>query len=301
MFYTHALQFPYTNTVLHFKEFNNKQFFNLIKSNINLPPEADYRVDYHYTVIDILSKCLKNKEKIFDLNIIEFLMFCIRLRTISVGHTIELSIKNEETKNTKIIINFFDLLKSVYDIAENIKKYKVVKDENIEIHLNWPMLKDEEFFLENLTHDQLDKFLKSLPLFIERIIIKDKSFEFKKFDAKQKNVLLESIPLSIKQIIQTNVLSLLKEISVIPLFEIKEFSEYKLEFFNATIQDLIRFIFSGDERSILQENVFLKKYNFSLNEIDNLTPLEKADYIHEYVEQLNKNNQNQDLNSNTNL
>lgn len=295
MYHTHALQFPYTNTILNFKEFNNKQYVNLLKSNTNLPPEADYRIDYHQSVMTILTDCLKDKNKIYDLNIIEYLMFCIRLRTISIGHTIELAINTDKNKNAKVIINFFDLLKSVYDISEYINEYRVVRENDIEIHLNWPMLKDEEFFLSNVSEDQLEKFLKSLPLFIEKIIIKDKEFNFKKFDVKQKNVLLEAVPVSVKNIIQTNVLSLLKKVSTIPLFEIEEFSEYKLEFYNATIQDLIRFIFSGDEKAILQENVFLKKYNFTLDEISTMTPLEKTEYIHYFVEQIK---QSSDLNSN---
>lgn len=297
MYYTHALQFPYTNTVLNFKEFNNLQYLNLLKSNTNLPPENDYRVDYHLSVISILSDCLKNKEKIYDLNIIEYLMFCIRLRTISLGHSIELSINSEKNKNAKVTINFYDLLKSVYDIGEYIHKYKVIKENDIEIHLNWPMLKDEEYFLSNISDEQFDKFFKSLPLFIDKIIIKDKEFNFIEFTATEKNSLLETIPLSIKNIIQTNVLSLLKEISVIPLFEIEEFNEYKLEFYNATIQDLIRFIFSGDEKIIQQENIFLKKYNFTLEEINSISPLEKSEYIHIHVEQIK---QDSALTSNTN-
>jgi hypothetical protein len=298
MYHTHALQFPYTHTILNFKEFNNKQYINLLKSNTNLPSEPEYRVDYHQSVLNILSDCLKDKNKIYDLNIIEYLMFCIRLRTISIGHTIELAISSEKTKNAKIIINFFDLLKNVYDISEHINEYKVIKENDIEIHLNWPMLKDEEFFLSNVTEDQLEKFLRSLPLFIEKIIIKDKEFNFKKFDAKEKNILLEAIPVSVKNIIQTNVLSLLKKISVIPLFDIEEFNEYKLEFYNATIQDLIRFIFSGDEKAIVQENIFLKKHNFTLDEINTMTPLEKSEYIHYFVEQIK---QSSDLNSNVKL
>lgn len=297
MYYTHALQFPYTNTVLNFKEFNNLQYLNLLKSNTNLPPENDYRVDYHLSVISILSDCLKNKERIYNLNIIEYLMFCIRLRTISLGHSIELSINSEKNKNAKVTINFYELLKSVYDIGEYIHKYKVIKENDIEIHLNWPMLKDEEYFLSNISDEQFDKFFKSLPLFIDKIIIKDKEFNFKEFTATEKNSLLETIPLSIKNIIQTNVLSLLKEISVIPLFEIEEFNEYKLEFYNATIQDLIRFIFSGDEKVIQQENVFLKKYNFTLEEINSISPLEKAEYIHIHIEQIK---QDSALTSNTN-
>jgi hypothetical protein len=297
-YYTHALQFPYTNTILNFKEIDNEQYTGLLKSNTNLPPEYDYRVDYHQSVLTILTESLKDKSKIYDLNIIEYLMFCIRLRTISIGHTIELAINTDKDKNAKVIINFFDLLKSVYDISENINEYKVIKEDDIEIHLNWPMLKDEEFFLSNASENQLEKFLRSLPLFIEKVIIKDKEFNFKKFSAKEKNSLLEAIPASVKNIIQTNVLSLLKKVSAIPLFEIEEFSEYKLEFYNATIQDLVRFIFSGNEKNILQENIFLKKYNFSLDEINKMTPIEKTEYIHYFVEQIK---QSSDLNSTTKI
>jgi hypothetical protein len=209
-----------------------------------------------------------------------------------------LSINSDKNKNSKAVINFFDLLKNVYDIAEYIKNYKTIKENDIEVHLDWPMLSDEEFFLANIKDEQIEKFLKSLPFFIDKIIIKDKTFDFRSFNPTQKNELLETIPVSVKNIIQTNVLSLLKEISTIPLFEMEEFNDYKLEFYNATIQDLIRFIFSGDEKNIIQENIFLKKNNFTFDEINELTPLEKAEYVHYYVEQVK---QASDLNSNTTL
>jgi hypothetical protein len=100
---------------------------------------------------------------------------------------------------------------------------------------------------------------------------------------------MDSLPVSIKNIIQSNVLSLIQDVSSISLFNIKEFESYKLEFLNGTIQDIIRFLFSGTEDSQMLEVSFLKRHGFLIEEIYNMTPLEKNNYINYIYSQTEKN------------
>ena len=96
--------------------------------------------------------------------------------------------------------------------------------------------------------------------------------------------MIDSLPISIQNILQTNILSLLKELSEMTLFGLEDFNQYKLEFYNATIQDIIRFLFAGSEDSEIAEVCFLKKFNFDMNEIYNMTPRQKNNYINYLIQ-----------------
>jgi hypothetical protein len=288
MYFTHSIQFPFTKTTINFKELTCYQCFNLIKINNNFPPEADYRLDYHRLLIEIIQDSIKEKENLYKLNIIEFLMLCIRLRTVSISSTIELSLESE--KNTNVVINFYDVLFNILSISNNIKKFEIIKHEDTEIYLNWPLLQNEEYFLSTINDEYINRFLNSIPIFIDKIKIKDNLFDFNLFDPEQKKELMNSLPASIKNIIQTNIITLLKEISEFYIFGIKQFEQYKLEFFNATIQDLIRFLFAGSEDSKILEIVFLKKHGFSIQEINEMCPLEKNNLLNYLTQELKNEN-----------
>jgi hypothetical protein len=279
MYYIHGLQFPFTNTVLNFKELNCYQSYSIIKINNSIPPNSENRLDYHLLLLEILNDTVKEKDKLLNLNLIEFLMFCIRLRTLSISSFVELSVEDENEKNKKITINFYDLMKNIYDYGKIIEKYKDINNGDVTVSLCWPSLKAEEFFLSNIDKDYFIKFVNSLPLFVETIKIKDDVFNFNSYDIEQKMLLMESLPVSIKNIIQTNVLSLIQETSTISLFNISTFDDYKLEFFNGSIQDIIRFLFAGTDESQMMEIVFLKRAGFLVEEIYKMTPLEKNNYI----------------------
>jgi hypothetical protein len=283
-YYIHNLQFPFTNTFLNFKELNCEQSFALIKINNNFPASNENRLDYQTQLINIIKDCVKDKDSILNLNILEFLIFCIRLRALSVSPTVELEFEKKENKNVKIIINFYDLMSNIFEATNIIEKYKNIKEDNIEICLGWPLLKDEKYFLYNIEESHFTKFINSLPLFVETLKIKDTFFDLKSFDFDQKKTLFDSIPISIQNTIQSNVVSLLKELVEYPLFNIEQFKEYKLEFFNATIQDLIRFVFAGTEESEMMEICFLKKFNFNIEEIYKMTPQQKNNYINYLVQ-----------------
>lgn len=279
MYYIHGLQFPHTKTILNFKELTCKQCYTFIKLNNHYPPDPSNRIEYHDNFLEILKESIKEKDQINNLNIIEYLMLCIRLRTISISPTVELSYEENDNKKTKLIVDFFVLLQNILKASRIIEKYKNILHENVEISLCWPLLKYENYFLFPSKEEDFIKFINSLPLFVENIKIKDNIFNFDNFDLEQKKVLLDSLPVSVKNFIQTNVLQLLKELSSFSLFDLDQFKEYKLEFFNGTIQDIIRFIFSGTDDSEMIEMSFFKKFNFSMEEIYQMSPFEKNNYI----------------------
>jgi hypothetical protein len=286
-YYPYALQFPFTKTILNFRELTCYEQLLLCKINNTLPSTSEYRTDYLEVLIELLQSTLKNKSKINDLDIIEFLMFTIRLRCVSINSFIEFAVEGNDEKNKKIKFDLHNLLKNVYNTGQILHEYDTIESEDTLIKLKWPDLSGEYHFLNLIDKDNTEKFLSTMCEFVDFIKIKDNTFIFKSLDTKQRKELFDLLPVSLQNIIQTNIVSLLQKISDEPLFELQEFSNYKFEFYNSTIQDIIRFVFANNENSLMVENVFLIGKGFTLNDLNTMSPVTKQNYINHFTEQDN--------------
>lgn len=286
-YYPYALQFPFTKTILNFRELTCYEQLLLCKINNTLPSTSEYRTDYLEVLIELLQSTLKNKSKINDLDIIEFLMFTIRLRCVSINSFIEFAVEGNDEKNKKIKFDLHNLLKNVYNTGQILHEYDTIESEDTLIKLKWPDLSGEYHFLNLIDKDNTEKFLSTMCEFVDFIKIKDNTFIFKSLDTKQRKELFDLLPVSLQNIIQTNIVSLLQKISDEPLFELQEFSNYKFEFYNSTIQDIIRFVFANNENSLMVENVFLIGKGFTLNDLNTMSPVTKQNYINHFIEQDN--------------
>lgn len=288
--YPYALQFPFTKTILNFRELNCLEQGLLCKINATLPPTSEYRSDYLDVLLEIIQEVTKNKKSIYSLDIVEFLMFVIRLRAVSVGSFIEFAI-GEEEKKKKIKFDLYNLLKNVYNIGQLILENEITKEEDVEVKIRWPDLYGEYHFLNVQPENDTERFFSTMCQFVEYIKIKDQIFNFKTLKNEQRQELFDLLPVSIKNIVQTNIVLLLQKIREQPLFELQEFENYKFEFYNSTIQDIIRFIFANDENNLISENVFLLGKGFTINDINNISPASKQNYINYFVEQNNNKNE----------
>jgi hypothetical protein len=289
-YYPYALQFPFSKTILNFRELTCYEQSVLSKINITLPPSPEYRTDYQEVLSELFQSTLKNKNNINDLDIVEFLMFAVRLRAVSIGSFLEFTVGDEEEKKKKIKFDLYSLLKNIYDIGQIIYDFDSIESDDVEVKLKWPDLKGEFHFLSMISNDNTEKFLSTMCEFVEYLKIKGQMFNFKSFGIKEREELFDLLPISVKNMIQTNIISLLQKISEMPLFELQEFERYKFEFYNSTIQDIIRFIFANDENSLMIENIFLLNKGFTITDIDKMSPVMKQNYINHFIEQDNNKN-----------
>jgi hypothetical protein len=289
-YYPYALQFPFSKTILNFRELTCYEQSVLSKINITLPPSQEYRTDYQEVLLELFQSTLKNKNNINDLDIVEFLMFAVRLRAVSIGSFLEFTVGDEEEKRKKIKFDLYSLLKNIYDIGQIIYDFDSIESDDVEVKLKWPDLKGEFHFLSLISKDNTEKFLSTMCEFVEYLKIKGQMFNFKSFGIKEREELFDLLPISVKNMIQTNIISLLQKISEMPLFELQEFESYKFEFYNSTIQDIIRFIFANDENSLMIENIFLLNKGFTITDIDKMSPVMKQNYINHFIEQDNNKN-----------
>lgn len=289
-YYPYALQFPFSKTILNFRELTCYEQSVLSKINITLPPAPEYRTDYLEVLLELFQSTLKNKDNINDLDIVEFLMFAVRIRAVSIGSFLEFAVGDEEEKKKKIKFDLYSLLKNIYDIGQIIYDFDSIESDDVEVKLKWPDLKGEFHFLSLISKDNTEKFLSTMCEFVEYLKIKGQMFNFKSFEIKEREELFDLLPVSVKNMIQTNIISLLQRISEMPLFELQEFESYKFEFYNSTIQDIIRFIFANDENSLMVENIFLLNKGFTITDIDKMSPVMKQNYINHFIEQDNNKN-----------
>ena len=170
-YYPYALQFPFTKTILNFRELTCSEQAMLCKINNTLPPTYEYRSDYQEVLLEILQSTLKRKSNIDNLDIVEFLMFVIRLRAVSIGSSVEFVIGEEEEKKKKIKFDLYSLLKNVFDIGHVLYEYDLIESEDIEVKLKWPDLKSEYHFLNLISKNNTEKFLSTMCEFVEYIKI----------------------------------------------------------------------------------------------------------------------------------
>ncbi len=98
-------------------------------------------------------------------------------------------LEKKNDQNVKININFYDLMANVFESTNIIQNYKNIKLDDIELSLCWPLLNHEIFFLNSIEDDQFNKFINSIPLFVDNIVIKNKTFDFKNLNFEQKKEL----------------------------------------------------------------------------------------------------------------
>jgi len=285
--YHWSIQFPFTKTVLNFKELNCKCQEILTKINASLPPTEEYRKDYNQTLIEIFKQVLKEKNSLYDLNCIEFLMFAIHLRSVSVGNVLEMYMESKEldektqkNKKIKIEINLSNLMSSVYNISMIIEKYNIIKEKDVEIHIDWPNINSLNNFIKSKQENVYEKINDTLYEFVKILYINKTEINFTKYTKEQKEIIFGKLPVSIKNILQTQIFSFLNETTTISLFDNMAYlNEYKLNLYNDSIQDLIRLLYANNLTNLQAENVFLISKGFDLESINKMTPLEKQNYI----------------------
>jgi len=112
-FYNYSVDLPYTNTKLYYREINTQEQILLAKANISI--ESLY--DYYQFIIDIILKTIKNKEDLYKLNIIEYVLFLVKLRIISIGPTMDFFLKSESKTKTKIQIDLRKYMMNLYNAS----------------------------------------------------------------------------------------------------------------------------------------------------------------------------------------
>jgi hypothetical protein len=275
--YLYSLDLPFTGVKLFYRELTALEHLQLSKAHFMIPQEDDYLADYGRVLQEIVLECIKNKEDFAKINLVEYVLFLIKLRIISIGDEIDLQFKSskENEEKIKITINLQEFAQNLFKLTNSILNKEVLETEEMIITLCWPLVSSEKVFLQKQEKIILDSVLE----FIDTIKIKDKELNFRLFDPKEKIILFDKVPAKIQNKIQERVLTYVNRLSEESVFN-KKVSEYlSFNFYNFSYQNILRLFFTENLKNLYMEYYLLSSKNLFISDVNNLTVAEKNTYI----------------------
>jgi hypothetical protein len=274
--YTHILDLPFSKTKIIYRELNTQEQIILSKINLTTSHSLEGYLEYFEFIFDIMKNCIKNKTDYENLDFIEFVMLLTKIRSISIGTTIELSLENKESeiKNQKININLNYFIKKLYDIGNllYLNDFNVIDDYNIKIKIKMPAVKNLKIFCdENIR----EKYNDGLIEFIDYVEYKNKKLNFCNFNHKQKNEFFDKIPIKIKQIVENKIITFLKFLSDENLLGLDQFKDQKFGIYNLGFVYFLRLFFCYDIKTIFTEIHYMCNNGFTPEYIMNISPSER--------------------------
>jgi hypothetical protein len=293
-YYNYSVDLPYTKTKIYYREVNTQEQLLLAKANVSIPNNKESLYDYSQFAFEVILNCVKNKEDFYKINIVEYVLFLVKLRIISIGATMDFLLKTEDNSKTKtkIQIDLRKYLVNLYNASNYFENDSVIIENNLEIKLNWPNIKSIITFnnicLSN--QSQYEMLNDSLCEYIEYIKIGKDKLIFNAMNQKEKVKLFEKIPLKLKDKLQQKIIEASKILSEYNLFQVSFFDDYRFNFYNLSFIEHIKMFFSYDLKSLYQEIYFLSNYKLSPSYILSISQSERKIYM-SIIEDQNKKDQ----------
>lgn len=289
--YLYSLDLPFTGVKLFYRELTTEEHLHLSKAHFMIPQEDDFLADYGRVLRDVVLKCVKNKDDFKKINIVEYVLFLIKLRIISLGDEIELQFKSfkENEGKIKITINLQEFAQNLFKHTNNILNFEILETEEMTIKLGWPMATSEKVFLQKQEKIILDSIIE----FVDSLKIKDKEIKFKDFSLEEKTILFDKIPAKTQNKIQERVLNYVNKLSENSIFNDKVSEYLSFNFYNFSYQNILRLLFTENLKNLYMEYYLLSSKNLSISDVNKLTVAEKNIYMSFIKEE----NESQDSNS----
>jgi hypothetical protein len=290
-YYNHSVDLPYTKTKLSYRELNTQEQLLLAKANISFPNDKESIYNYNEFAFEVILNCIKNKKDFKKINIIEYVMFLVKLRMISIGSIIDFLLKTETDSKikTKLQVDLQRYLMNLYDASKYFESENnsILNDKNLEIKLNWPNIKSIKTFNDYSLKNEYEILNDSLCEYIEYVKLDDYKLIFMDLNNIQKIKLFEKLPLSLRSKIKNKIIESVKILSEYKLFGISFFDSYNFNFYNLSFIEHIKMFFSYDLKSLYQEILFLSSYKLPPEYILSISHAERRIY-NSIIEEQNK-------------
>lgn len=281
--YSYNVELPFTKNKIIFKEISTQDQINLAKANLNYGNDLDSLYEYFILSKSLFEECVKDKKILNKINIIEYVLFLVKLRMISIGLSIEFLLKNETSTKTKIKIDLKSYLKNLYSVGEFFENEdnKYIYDKNIKIELGWPKINTINVFKNLLSQNKNEYQIVSdtLQEYIECIEIKNKKIIFENFSYEQKVDMIDKLTINLKTKIQNKIIDAIKFLFETKLFDIKNFENERFNFYNLRFIEHIKMFFSYDIKSLYTEMYYLASFHLSPEYILKTSPSERKIYL----------------------
>jgi hypothetical protein len=279
-YYNHSLDLPFSKTNLKFRELNTAEQLALAKANLTIDNKTEVgSFEYFNFLNETVKNCIKDYNNFLNLDIIEYTMFITKLRSISIGSSIQFLVEKKENDSVtkqKINLNLNYFLKSLYEETNNFfeNKNNIISEKNILIYLKWPNIKNINLFLKNnnLYEDSIFEF-------IDKISINNIEIDFQKFNNNQKKELIEKFSISFKKKLESKIFEQLEKLMSKNLTGIDYFKEQKFSIYGMIFVNFLRLFLSNDIKSIYSEIYYLCSNNLNAQYVYDLSPSERKIYI----------------------
>lgn len=283
-YYNYNVDLPFSKIKIIFREINTQEQLLISKANLTFSNDKDSAYEYHKYVLDVILNCVKNKEDFLKIDIIEYVLFLVKIRTISVGSTIDFILKEEDKKNkTKIQIDLKNYMLNLFKSSEYFEDIKnsLFIEKELEVKIGWPCLTSIESFNNFFGKEpqQYKIFNDSLFEFLEYIKIKNNKIFLKNLKKEEKIKLFEKLPILLKNKIENNVISAVKILTNYDLFNISMFKDYRFSIYNFNFVEHIKLIFSYDLKSLFREVYYLASNNIDPKYVMSISDSERKMYL----------------------
>ena len=288
---THAYIFEYcsvfSNKKIKIKPFNTETQILIIKKHL-LTNFNNYELslDFWIFLLQILQDhvSLEDRNNLTQLNILEIITLLIFLRTISVDNILKLNITfaNDSTQNINLNLDINFITESwLSNIQENLNKNLNLFNINYKgfnIKLKLPTNVYQPFINFSET-DQLkfnnfyEKYIYSYIDYIES--------EGEKFYLKEEEyvLLFKKMPIKILNELKNNIFSINEEIKKCDFYQNQEYIPNSLHFFDDSIPELLKLIFTEKLSNVMKEIYILARKNISINYVNGITAMDRLLYI----------------------
>jgi hypothetical protein len=288
-YYNHNLDLPYSKLNIKFRELTTNEQLLLSKTNLILEYNPSGFYEYFDFLNDIIRNCVKDYNDILNLDVIEFVLLVTKIRSISIGNSIEFHLENKnesDIKNQKITINLNYFIKNLYDTSNTFfeNKNNQIIDKNIIIKLKYPSIKNIDIFLNTKTYEN---FNETLVEFIDEIQVNNSKIKFSAFEYKQKQDFIDKLSINIKKKIEEKIILILNKLLNTNFLGLDYFKDQKFTFYGLGFMSFLKIFFSYDIKSLYIEIYHLATNGLSSDYILNISPSERKLYI-SIINEINK-------------
>tara|TARA_Y100000310_G_C20700235_1_gene829017 strand:+ start:2261 stop:3169 length:909 start_codon:yes stop_codon:yes gene_type:complete len=285
--FLYPVYIPLLKDNLYFKELTNKQYKNLVKTILN-----DDILCFNMFVDTLLKELCPDIEigilSAFD----KFYILCI-LRISNVGPKLEFTVQRKKNDNITFNVDLVELIDRM-DSFDFKRKWELVED-GITIVVTIP----KQFSYDNDIYACVYNC-------IEQVKFDDKNIQLYEYPLDEKKHIMSKLP----GIIIPKVISLLKDqdtiISKEPFIDIKIDQEVPfdkqlyLSFFNNSFYEMVKLAYSITLKDFyVYEYNLIKKFKFSYDQINSITPAELQVYFSVISEDIEREKQEKEKQQNS--
>lgn len=274
--FTYRVYVPSHEKYYRYDTFDNTEYLAIIKYIQNNDTEQIVSF-FHRLITDHCHDSID----ISSLNCVDKFVILLNIRIMSIADRLEITTKVEsgpEKVKNNVSIDLYDILDKVTNHPNN--KSIEVNVENMSVEVGLPL---------NLYNSNLDDLIVNVLLSLNA---KDKKYDLTTLSSEEKNELLDNLPGDILQ----QSISYIKNIDEtykIPVFEsVKqkisdELRSIELKVFDNSMFELLKSLYNSNlEEQYYIRYIMVKHMNYSLSEIDKITPIDTQTYINMYRKEI---------------